>query len=727
MQFRGLVAGESVSVLLDSGATDNFMSVELVHWLGLRTTDGGGTLKLPDGSEKPMTGVMCPLLRVGSYFGRVRMHVVELSGLDVVLGDPWLRQLHAFLDYGSATPCCVIRKGLKRFTLYPSLVSDSDQACNDDSPTLLSALQFKRACKGARQIYAFMLRTDPDGDAVDVGERDASHMPLSGVCDDPALQGGVRELLSEYSDRFPERLPDGLPPMRDTFHTIPLQPGAKPCFERARRCSPAQRVEMERQVKELLDLGYIVPSSSPFGCPVLFVGKKDGGLRMCIDYRALNRITIQNKWPLPRIDDLFDQLRGAKVFTALDLMSGYHQLRIHPDDEDKTAFVTPFGHYQYKVLCFGLTNAPATFQECMSRTFKDQVNKFVLVYMDDIIIYSRTAAEHLEHLRVVLQILRENQFYCKKSKCQFALPEMLYLGHTVSEKGIAVDPKKTAKVAGWLEPTTKLELQRFLGLTNYFRKFIPKYAEMVASLTNLTRKKCEWNWDTSCQHAFDKVKQALVTPPLLAFPDPQQPYQVVTDASCVGIAAVLLQNDRPVAYESRKLSPAEKNYTTTEQELLAVVHALRVWQCYLAGATFEVVTDHCPNTYLQTQPSLSRRQARWAEFLQRFGFTWTYKPGKTNIADPLSRDPAFLAQVTFREMSHSRSHMLNAIASVRALRSHSPLGKQIRGSVDRVTWVTLSAEVISGGTVANDWPFRTCWGCVNSFLMSCTTLDTAAT
>ena len=487
----------------------------------------------------------------------------------------------------------------------------------------------------------------------------------------------MRELLSEYSDRFPERLPDGLPPMRDTFHTIPLQPRAKPCFERARRCSPAQRVEMERQVKELLDLGYIVPSSSPFGCPVLFVGKKDGGLRMCIDYRALNRITIQNKWPLPRIDDLFDQLRGAKVFTALDLMSGYHQLRIHPDDEDKTAFVTPFGHYQYKVLCFGLTNASTTFQECMSRTFKDQVNKFVLVYMDDIIIYSRTAAEHLEHLRVVLQILRENQFYCKKSKCQFALPEMLYLGHTVSEKGIAVDPKKIAKVAGWLESTTKLELQRFLGLTNYFRKFIPKYAEMVAPLTNLTRKKCEWNWDTSCQHAFDKVKHALVTPPLLAFPDPQQPYQVVTDASCVGIAAVLLQNDRPVAYESRKLSPAEKNYTTTEQELLAVVHALRVWQCYLEGATFEVVTDHCPNTYLQTQPSLSRRQARWAEFLQRFGFTWTYKPGKTNIADPLSRDPAFLAQVTFRETSHSRSHMLNAIASVRALRSHSPQGETI--------------------------------------------------
>ena len=249
MQFRGLVAGEGVSVLLDSGATDNFMSVELAHRLGLRTTDGEGTLKLPDGSEKPMTGVVCPLLRVGSYFGRVRMHVVELSGLDVVLSDPRLRQLHAFLDYGSATPCCVIRKGLKRFTLYPSLVSDSDQACNDDSPTLLAALQFKRACKGARQIYAFLWRNDPDRDAVDVGERDASRMPLSGVCDDPALQGGVRELLSEYSDRFPERLPDGLPPMRDTFHTIPLQPGAKPCFERARRCSPAQRVEWKGRSK----------------------------------------------------------------------------------------------------------------------------------------------------------------------------------------------------------------------------------------------------------------------------------------------------------------------------------------------------------------------------------------------------------------------------------------------------------------------------------------------
>ena len=268
----------------------------------------------------------------------------------------------------------------------------------------------------------------------------------------------------------------------------------------------------------------------------------------------------------------------------------------------------------------------------MSRMFSEHVNRFVLVYMDDIIIYSKTAEEHLQHLKVVLQILRDNGFYCKKSKCQFALPAMLYLGHIISEQGIAVDGAKTSVVAKWPTPGFKLDLQRFLGLTNYFRKFIPRYAEMVSLLTDLTRKSVEWRWSAKAQLAFERVKRALVQPPILAFPDPDKKYQVVTDASGIGIAAVLLQDGKAIAYESRKLSPAERNYTTTEQELLAVVHALRVWQCYLEGAQFEVVTDHCPNTYLPTQPNLSRRQTRWSEFLQRFGkFDWTYKPGKTNL------------------------------------------------------------------------------------------------
>ena len=296
MQFAGLVAGQDVTVLLDSGATDNFISAHAANKLGLTPDGNKGRLEMPDGSCQEIVGAVRPLLRVGAFCARVLLFVADLRDLDIVLGDPWLRNARAYLDYG--TPCCVIRRGLRRITLYPGVGTAKPCAVSYEISSLLSAMQFKKACRGARFMYAMLLHSDPDDDDV---EGDLSPLPLTGAHLDPALTGGVDALLAEFADRFPEKLPQGLPPMRDTFHTIPLQPGSKPVFERARRASPLQRQEMEKQVAELLRLGYIVPSSSPYGCPVLFVGKKDGGLRMCVDYRALNRITIQNKWPLPRI------------------------------------------------------------------------------------------------------------------------------------------------------------------------------------------------------------------------------------------------------------------------------------------------------------------------------------------------------------------------------------------------------------------------------------------
>jgi hypothetical protein len=407
--------------------------------------------------------------------------------------------------------------------------------------------------------------------------------------------------------------------------------------------SPLELAEIKRQLADFLAKGYIEPSSSPYGAPVLFVSKKDGGLRMCIDYRALNKLTVKNRYPLPRIDDLLDQLQGAKVFSSLDLQSGYHQIRISDQDVPKTAFRTPMGHYQFKVLCFGLTNAPATFQSVMNNIFRKYLGKFVLVYIDDILVFSQTPEQHVEHLKLVLRLLRDNHLYAKMSKCELNRPELKFLGHVVGQEGIKVDPAKTAAVSDWPVPTDVKQLRSFLGLANYFRRFMQGYSKLTQPLTRLLRKGVVFAMSDECLQAFEGVKFALTTAPVLAMPDYSKRFEVVCDASLIGIGAVLLQEGRPIAFESRALNSAERNYSTGDQELLAVVHALHAWRCYLEGVECTLVTDHCPLTYLKTQPNLSRRQTRWSEFLQRFTHEWQYRPGRTNVADPLSRSPGLVS------------------------------------------------------------------------------------
>ena len=277
----------------------------------------------------------------------------------------------------------------------------------------------------------------------------------------------------------------------------------------------------------------------------------------------------------------------------------------------------------------------------MNKVFQAHLGKFCLVYLDDILIFSKTEEEHLEHLRQVLDLLREHRFYAKISKCHFFKDELEYLGHIVGRDGIRVDPRKVKAVEDWPIPTDLHKVRSFLGLANYFRKFMLGYATVVAPLTALTRKDATFDWTPRCQRAFEKVKAMLTSAPVLRLPDPSLPYEVICDASITGVGAVLMQAGRPVAFESRKLAPAETRYTTTEQELLAVVHALKTWRCYLEGAPHgvTVVTDHCPLTFFETQAALSRRQARWNEYLSRFTFTWEYRPGRINAADPLSRYP----------------------------------------------------------------------------------------
>ena len=383
---------------------------------------------------------------------------------------------------------------------------------------------------------------------------------------------------------------------------------------------------------------------------------------MCIDYRALNKVTVKNRYPLPRIDDLLDSLGGATVFSSLDLQQGYHQLRIRQEDVPKTAFRTPIGHYQWRVLSFGLTNAPATFQNAMNDVFAGILGKSALVYLDDILVYSRNIDEHVVHLEAVLRRLQDHQLYAKLSKCHFCKHEVEFLGHIVGRDGLKVDPKKVKAIVDFAPPRDAKGVRGFLGLANYSRRFIPGHSSTVRPLTDLLRDNVPFEWTAACQAAFDATKHALTHAPALAMPDTSKPFEVVCDASFLGLGAVLTQEGRAVAYASRKLIAAEANYTVTELELLAVVYALTEWRCFLEGVTFKIITDHCPNSFFATQPTLNRRQARWSEYLQGFpGLSWEYRPGKTNIADPLSRG-ALLNAMSVRPLS--RADLATAICAV---------------------------------------------------------------
>jgi hypothetical protein len=547
---------------------------------------------------------------------------------DVLLGMNWLRAYNAVIDCSARL--VRLRRGRRTLSL---LQFPPDPVQAPDAP-VLSAAQARRALRSGAEAYLCVIKGPP-----------AEGLDEETWPDQPAVQPGAQDaelaaLLDEYKDVFPADLPAGLPPERGEGHTIVLEPGAAPPCKQLYRLSRDEMEELQRQIKNLLAKGFIEPSDSPFGAPLLFVKKEDGGFRMVLDYRALNNTTIKNKYRLPRIEDLLDRVAGHQWFSGLDLASGYWQIRIKEQDVPKTAFRTQLGLFQWRVLPMGITNAPSTFQRVMNNVFRGLLNEAVLVYLDDLLVIGRTRAEHMANLRAVLQRLREAKLYCRLNKCHFMQQEVDFLGFVVGKDGLKVDPKKVRAVAEWPAPTTVHHLRSFLGLSNYFRRFLVGYAKLIAPLTRLLKKDAPWEWTPECAAAFHQVKHMLVSAPVLRLPDLDKPFVVVCDASNVSLGACLMQDDHPIAFESVKLKPNEMNYHAGEKELLAVVHALRVWRCYLSGARqFTVVTDHNPNTTFDTNTTLSDRQARWVELLSRFNFVWKYIPGRTNVADPLSRRP----------------------------------------------------------------------------------------
>jgi hypothetical protein len=390
----------------------------------------------------------------------------------------------------------------------------------------------------------------------------------------------------------------------------------------------ADTQEAEKMLKELLAKGFIRPSRSPWGSPMFLVEKPDGGKRMVIDYRALNAATQRNRYPLPRVDELFDQLQGARYFSKIDLRTGYWQIRVAAEDVPKTAFTSRHGHFEWLVLPMGLTNAPAEFMALMENTFREELNRSVLVFLDDILIYSRTLEEHERHLRVVLQRLQSQKLYAKLSKCQFMRQEVEFLGHYVGRAGVRMVEGKVAAVQRWPTPTCQKEVEQFLGLAGYYRRFIAGFSRLAAPLSQLcgtlqkakggsrrTPPRKAFVWGAEQQEAFEALKGAVSSAPCLAIPDPRREFIVHTDASGYATGAVLMQQFdeglRPIAFLSKKMTPAERNYPVHEQELLAILNALKAWRHYLGGRPFTVLTDHQSLQYVETSAMATPRQVRW--------------------------------------------------------------------------------------------------------------------
>ena len=419
---------------------------------------------------------------------------------------------------------------------------------------------------------------------------------------------------------------------------------ALPIKQRPYRTSPKCKQEIDRQVEDMLQKGIIRESVSPWSSPVVLVKKKDGSFRFCVDLRKVNAVTRKDSFPMPLVSDTLDALSGTKYFSTLDLKSGYWQIEMRPESREKTAFVTHNGLYEFNVMPFGLTNSGASFQRLMGHILRGLEYRFALIYIDDIVIFSKSIDEHLTHLEEVFRRLREANVKLNPKKCSFVKQRIEYLGHVVTPEGIFPDPGKVEVVKNFPTPASLKELKSFLGLANYYRRFIKGFSEIASPLNALTKKGVKFCWSESCAVAFDRLKRTLTSAPVLAFPNFDEQFLLYVDASSTGIGFALaqIQNGKEVviAYNGRGLNQAERNYTTTEREALALVEGIKKFQPYLHDRKFVVYTDHSSLRWLMNVKDATGRLARWALLLQQYNFDIIHRPGCQNgNADALSRRP----------------------------------------------------------------------------------------
>jgi hypothetical protein len=549
----------------------------------------------------------------------ISFNIIHSPEHPIILGLPWFELHNPDINW------------INRTILGPpkNLTSNLNRVTNSGlHPHHISTISLQRLRKEAKteEMFVFAMVAIPSSNS----KQSKVILPLK---------------YQEFADVFDKAKSSKLPEHRLYDCPIDLQPEKEPPWGPIYNLSPSELKSLREYIEEHLANGFIQHSRSPAGAPIFFVKKKDGSLRLVVDYRGLNKITIRNRYALPLISTLLERLSGAKYFTKLDLRGAYNLVRIRPGDEWKTAFRTRYGHFEYTVMPFGLTNAPAVFQHMANDIFRDFLDIFTIVYLDDILIYSKTQEEHDVHVCQVLQRLREYGLYAKLEKCKFDENQVEFLGYVVSHEGISMDPFKIQTVLDWQTPCSLRDVQCFLGFANFYRKFIKNYSKIVMPLTELTQKNKPFTWNANATKAFDALKQAFTSAPILMHADLSKPFIIEADASDFALGSILSQTAddgklHPVAFHSRKFEAAEINYEIHDKELLAIVDSFEQWRHLLEGSPHQIIiyNDHKNLTYFQTARVLSRRQARWAQFLTRFDFLITYRPGvQQGKADALSR------------------------------------------------------------------------------------------
>jgi transposase InsO family protein len=611
-----------MNALLDSGSQSNYVSGQAMMRAGLHPfqKEQSYPIHVANGQRMPGESVIrhevMTTLHIQDKQWKVNLDVFGLAAHDIILGIPWLRESNPQIDWVNRTLSFADQKsttGPKPTHRQRSMV-DEKTLNNISSKTRVS-----------------QRRHSLDSSAISkVLEKRAT----------PAIPSEYKE----FQKLFEEELGiEALPDPKEWDHEIKLEEGKTPGFQPIYKMSQKELDTLREYIDTMLKKGFIRRSESPAGFPVLFVPKKNGKLRPCIDYRRLNAMTIKNRYPLPNIGELRDRLAHAEIFTALDLRGAYNLIRMKEGEEWKTAFRTRYGHFEYLVMPFGLTNAPATCQELVNNVLREHLDIFVIAYLDDILIYSQNEKEHKKHVRTILRLLQRHNLLVDPDKCNWHQEEVEFLGCIVGKNGVKMSPDKIQVVKDWPKPTTVKEVQSFLGFVNFNRQFIQNFSKIAIPLTELTRKETPFNWTTKHDEAFDKLKTACIEPPVLVSFRSGEALRFETDASDLAIGMCAKQERdgkwHPIAYHSRKFTSAEENYDVHDKELLAIVVALEHWRVYAESCSDLVIfSDHKNLVTFTTTKTLNRRQVRWSETLGQHKFKIVYTPGKDNgRADALSR------------------------------------------------------------------------------------------